>query len=77
MGTVMSPPVLPALHIVPVAVAPVAGTRVEAPVDPVGTRVIPSVRQYPENLFLKRSGFRLLQNKVQNGYPKMTLIEIQ
>ena len=35
------------------------------------------VRQYPENLFSKRSGFRLLQSKLQNGYPKMTIIEIQ
>jgi len=77
MGTVMSPLVLPALHVVPAAVAPVAGTRVEAPIDPVGERVIPPVRQYPENPFLKRSGLRLLQSIMQNGYPEMKIVEIQ
>jgi hypothetical protein len=77
MGNVISLPVLPALHVVFVVVAPVAGTRVEAPVDPVGDRVILPVRQYPENLFSKRSGFCLLRSKLQNGYPKMTMIEIQ
>jgi hypothetical protein len=70
MGNVMSPPVLPAHHVVPVAVAPVAGTRVEAPVDPVGDRVIPPVRQYPGNLILEEKRPSLTPKQTAKWIPK-------
>jgi hypothetical protein len=70
MGNVMSPPVLPALHVIPVAVAPGAGTRVETPVDPVGDRVIPPVRQCPGNLILEEKRPSPAPGKTAKWIPK-------